>query len=124
MAPTYLRICTQTLSRVRLLATPRTVARQAPLSWDSPGEDTGVGCRFLLQGAFPTQGSNPSLLRLLHWQTGSLPLAPPGKPSAPSRETVLFLPPTSVTSSLLGYLLSDKWSGPLEATPLPRGPGS
>ena len=35
--------------------------------------NTGVGCHFLLPGIFPTQGSNPSLLRLLHWQ-GSLPL--------------------------------------------------
>ena len=24
--------------------------------------NTGVGCRFLLQGIFPTQGSNPGLL--------------------------------------------------------------
>ena len=28
---------------------------------------------------FLTQGSNPRLLRLLQWQEGSLPLAPPGK---------------------------------------------
>ena len=34
--------------------------------WDSPGKNTGVGCHFLLQGIFPTQGSNPSLLSLLH----------------------------------------------------------
>ena len=34
----------------------------------------------LLQGIFLTQGSNLSLLCLLHWQAGSLPLAPPGKP--------------------------------------------
>ena len=27
-----------------------------------------------------SQGSNPHLLRLLHWQAGSLPLAPPGNP--------------------------------------------
>ena len=26
------------------------VARQAPLSWDFPGKNTGVGCHFLLQG--------------------------------------------------------------------------
>ena len=45
--------------------------------WDSPGKNTGVGCHFLLQGIFPTQGLNPSLLHLLLWQTGSLPLAPP-----------------------------------------------
>ena len=29
---------------------------------DSPGKNTGVGCRFLLQGIFLTQGLNPSLL--------------------------------------------------------------
>ena len=33
-----------------------------------------------LQGIFPTQGSNLSLICLLHWQTGSLPLAPPESP--------------------------------------------
>ena len=32
---------------------------------------------FLLQGIFPTQGSNPSLL---HWQVGSLSAEPSGKP--------------------------------------------
>ena len=37
-------------------------------------------CRALLQGIFLTQGSNPHLLHLLHWQVGSLSLAPPGKP--------------------------------------------
>ena len=31
--------------------------------WDSPGRNTGVGCRCLLQGIFPTQGSHPGLLR-------------------------------------------------------------
>ena len=29
--------------------------------WDSPGKNTGVGCLSLLQGIFPTQGSNPGL---------------------------------------------------------------
>ena len=37
-------------------------------------------CHALLQRIFLTQGSNPHLLCLLHWQAGSLPLAPPGKP--------------------------------------------
>ena len=36
--------------------------------WDSPGKNTGVGCHALLQGIFPTQGSNQRLLGLLHWQ--------------------------------------------------------
>ena len=65
-------------SRVRLFETLWTVVYQAPRPWDSPGKNTGVGSHALLQGIFPTQGSNSSLL--LHWQAGSLPLAPPGKP--------------------------------------------
>ena len=44
-----------------------------------PGRNTGVGYH-LLQGIFVIQGSKPSLLCILHWQAGSLPLAPPGKP--------------------------------------------
>ena len=44
-------------------------------SWDSLGKNTGVGCHALLQGIFLTQGRNPCLLCLLHWQMGSLPLA-------------------------------------------------
>ena len=30
--------------------------------WDFPGNDTGMGCHSLLQGIFPTQGSNLGLL--------------------------------------------------------------
>ena len=30
--------------------------------WDTPGKNTGVGCLFLLQGIFLTQGSSPCLL--------------------------------------------------------------
>ena len=33
-----------------------------------------VGCHFLLQGIFLTQGSNLCFLPLLHWQADSLPL--------------------------------------------------
>ena len=29
--------------------------------WGFPGKNTGVGCHFLLQGIFPTQGLNPGL---------------------------------------------------------------
>ena len=42
-----------------------------------------MGYHALLQGIFPTQGLNPGFLRLLHWQLGSLPLVPSGKPTAP-----------------------------------------
>ena len=41
---------------------------------DSPGKNTGMGCHFLLQGFFLTQGSNP---HLMYWQADS---ETPGKP--------------------------------------------
>ena len=42
--------------------------------WDSAGKNIGVDCHVLLQGIFPTQGSNPQLLCPLDWQAGFLPL--------------------------------------------------
>ena len=44
------------------LQIPWTVACQAPLSVGFPGKSTGAGCHSLLQGIFPTQGSNLGLL--------------------------------------------------------------
>ena len=67
-------------NNVCLFATPWRVAHQVPLSMDSPGKNTGVGCHVLLQGIFPTHGSNLVVLSLLYWEAGSLPLAPSGKP--------------------------------------------
>ena len=49
-----------------------------------PGKNTGVGCHFLLQGIFPTQGSNTSVLCLLHWEAASLPLCHQGSPASVS----------------------------------------
>ena len=49
------------LSCVQLFATPQTVAARLLCPWDSPGKNTGVGCRALLQGIFPTQGLSPRL---------------------------------------------------------------
>ena len=63
-------------SRVRLFATLWTVVPQAPLSVAFSKQEYWSGCHFHLQGIFQTQGSNPRLLRLLHWQVGPLPLAP------------------------------------------------
>ena len=38
--------------------------------WNSSGQNTGVGCHALLQGIFPTQGSNPGLPRFfISWAT-------------------------------------------------------
>ena len=41
-------------------------------SWDSSGNNTGVGCHALFQGIFPTRGLNLCLLRLVRWQAGRL----------------------------------------------------
>ena len=57
-------------SRVWLCATLWIIAYQSPLSMDFSRKNTGVCCHFLLQGIFPTQGSNPCSLCLLHWQAG------------------------------------------------------
>ena len=45
--------------------------------WNFPGKDTWVGCHFLLQGIFLTQGLSSCLL---HWQADSLPLSHLGSP--------------------------------------------
>ena len=39
-----------------------------------PSKNIGMGCHFLLQGIFPTQSLNLSLLYHLHWQVSSLAL--------------------------------------------------
>ena len=62
---------------------PQPTRRLCP--WDSPGKNAAVGCHFFLQGIFLTQGLNPHLLHLLHWQAilffFFLPLVLPGKPN-------------------------------------------
>ena len=45
-----------------------TAAARLLCPWDSPGRNTGVGCRFLCQGVCLTRGLKPHLLSLLHWQ--------------------------------------------------------
>ena len=72
---TYLCVCVcvcvcvraQSLSCVPLFAIPWTVAHQAPLSMEFSRQEYCMGCLFLLQGIFPTQGSNLCLLHLLYW---------------------------------------------------------
>ena len=67
----------QSLGTVRLFVTPRTVAFQASLSMGFPGKNIGVGCHFLLQGVFKTQGLNPCLLLgrwiFYHWAIWETP---------------------------------------------------
>ena len=48
-------------SCVQLFVTPWTVAHQAPLSMGFTRQEYWSGCHSLLQGIFPSQGSNPGL---------------------------------------------------------------
>ena len=66
----------QLLSHVRLLQPPGLKPTRLLCPWGFPGENTGMGCHFLLQGMIIlTPGSNP---QLLHWQADSLPLSHQG----------------------------------------------
>ena len=57
----YVYVCMCACSVVSYsFVTPWSVAHQACCPWDSPGKNTGVGCHFLLQEIFLTQGLNPS----------------------------------------------------------------
>ena len=71
--------CAKLLQSCLILCDPMDCSLPWPLCpWDFPGRNTGVGCHSLLQGIFPTQGSNSHILCLLYCQAGSLPQAPPG----------------------------------------------
>ena len=76
--------------RVCLLSLFSRVRHCEPMDCSLPGsssmgfsrQEYWSGLQALLQGIFPTQGSNSHHLRLLHWQASSLPQVPPGKPQA------------------------------------------
>ena len=68
-------------SHVQLFVTPWTTAHRAPLSMGFIQEEHWNGLPCPPPGIFLNQGSNLHLLCLPHWQAGSLPLTPPGKPS-------------------------------------------
>ena len=75
--PFTLVVVVESLSHVWPLSTPWTLACQAPLSMNSPGENTGVGSHQLLQRIFPTQRLNLWLLDcrwiLYQWATREAP---------------------------------------------------
>ena len=76
-------MCVCVLSRfshVLLFVTLCSVALQVLLSLGVSRQKYCSGLHVLLQGMLLTQGSNPNFLCLLLWHTGSLLLAPPGKP--------------------------------------------
>ena len=76
----YLKMCSVAQS-CPILCDPYGLQPTRILSpWDSPGTNTRVGCHFLLQEIFPTQGLNLCLLRLLLWQADFLLLSHLGSP--------------------------------------------
>ena len=52
------QLCPTLCDFMDCIATPWTI--YSP--WNSPGQNTGVGSLSLLQGIFPTQGSNPEYM--------------------------------------------------------------
>ena len=112
--------CCCSVAKSCLTLTPWTVAHWAALPMGSPGKNTGVGCHFLLQGIFPDQGSN---LSLLHWQGNSLPLIHQGRPVLGifvEKSQILHAAAAAVTS-----VVSDSvWPHRRQPTRLPRPWGS
>ena len=71
--------------------------------WNSLGQNTGVVCHFLLQGIFPTHGSNVHLLQM---QVDSLLLSHQGSPTV---NYVIQLPSC-------GQLLATPWTAARQAS--------
>ena len=62
-------MCAQSLSHVHSIWPHGLEPARLLCPWNFPGKNTGVGCHFLLQGIFPTQGSNLCLfVSCVGWQ--------------------------------------------------------
>ena len=82
----YVCMCTQSCPHIcSVVSSSLQPHRLSPIRlfcpWNFPGTNTGVGHHFLFQRIFQTQGLNPYLLCLLHWQMDSLPLHHLGGPN-------------------------------------------
>ena len=87
----------KSLSRVRLFATPWTIAYQAHLSMEFSREEYWSGLPFPSQGDLPDPGiecRSPAL------QADALPSEPPGKPESDEYQPCTLLS-TSVSTLLL-----------------------
>ena len=81
-------------SHVQPFETLWTIACQAPLSVGFSRQESWSGVPCPPPGDLLNPGIEPSLclsLRLLHWQAGSLQLAPPGKPEVSTLLLLLLL---------------------------------
>ena len=77
------RLCAKLLKSCPTLCNPMDcIPPGSSVRGDSPGKSTGVCCRALLQGIFPTQGSDPGIKLASPALAGrSFTTEPPGKPS-------------------------------------------
>ena len=119
----YTLCCTKSLQSCPTLCDPMDCSPPgSAVHGDSPGKNTGVGWHALLQGIFPTQGSNSHLLCLLHWQMGSLAVVQLGKsPHIPWKWTHqllscvrLFVTPWTVACQAplsMEFFRQEYWSG-------------
>ena len=93
------------------------VAHQLLSPWDSPAKSTGVGCHSLLQGIFPTQGSN---LGLLHCRQIVYHLSHQGRPAGSVLASNISQLPLSMET--WAKLNGCCWGG--HAAPSPPSPNS
>ena len=82
------------------------IAHQAPLSMGFSRHEYWSRLPHLPPGDLPDPGIEQHLLCLLHWQVGSLPLAPPGK-----LHKILSLPQRSSQSRVRGRFRNRKLFG-------------
>ena len=76
-------MCAKSLQSFLILYNPTDYSLPAPLPWDSPGKNTGVGCHFLFQRIFPNQGwdldrlhhRRPPARQANNWAQGKPPKA-------------------------------------------------
>ena len=83
-----LKVKVKSLSRVRLLATPWTVAYQAPLSMRFSRQEYWSGLPFPSPGDLPDPGIEPGFPAL---ESDTLTSEPPGKPALHSSHTLVKL---------------------------------
>ena len=107
-------------SELCLFVTPRTVPHQASLSMEFSRQGTGVGSHSLVQGIFPTQGSN---LGLLHCRQILYHLSHQGSPRVITFRIKFMIPSVlsdfSFPHSLLSFLSLSLPPSPLPSPCLP-----
>ena len=105
-APVCVCMCAKSLQLCLTLCDPMDCSLPGSSVHGILQASTGGGCPFLLQGMFLTQGSNPHLLCLQHWQVNSLPLVPSGKLHACTR---VCKTNRRATNAVISTLLSTSW---------------